>query len=199
MRWLIFILAFMGYGVALAGSAKTKTTAGKNYTSTLNHFLDRQNLEFAVPWQRELVFRFLEQVESMPFNKIAENPATMQKIGKAGMRLLTNKSLMDSISKSDGVNFPVVMSQLMTMFSDMEKMRTERDPKKAAKLRSKVIASLEKLGSDEKLILAIRNTLIANGDFLAKVLVEEGSHNRHSGAERVYRRIVEIRGRKTFG
>ncbi|MDE3269163.1 MAG: hypothetical protein OYH77_02650 [Pseudomonadota bacterium] len=149
-------------------------TVGKRYSKTLDKYLQQRQLQFAVPWQRQFVDQMLERIDELPFNKIAENPATMQKMTRAGTRLLSNRALIDTFAKAEGLDFVSLMARIAGIISDAEKLRFIKDSQEIQKTRERLFANANKLLHDQALQRAARKALIEHGAFLAQVIKEEG-------------------------
>ena len=173
MRLIPVLLYVFTFGFGTAFAQQQDQAAGKRYSSTLDGFLHQQNLSFVVPWQQQFVQTLIERIDELPFNKIAENPLTAQKMSKIGARLLANKDFVSSLAKAEGVDFVSLMTRVAGVISDTEKMRHITNPAELKKTRDRLYANSEKLLSDQALQRALRNSLIKHGDFLAKIVTEE--------------------------
>lgn len=171
---LVATVMFGGASVLHAGAFHGETrAAGKRYSKTLDKFMNKQQLKFAVPWQQQFVHVMLERMDELPFNKIAENPLTIQKMTAAGTRLLSNRAFIDTFAKAEGLDFVSLMARIAGVISDAEKLRFITDPKEVQKTRERLFANAEKLLQDQALQRAARQALIEHGAFLAQVIKEE--------------------------
>ena len=171
---LVFMLTFGGASAlnakALHGESRT---VGERYSKTLDKFMHQQQLKFAVPWQQQFVQQMLERMDELPFNKIAENPLTIQMMTKAGTRLLSNRAFIDTFAKAKDLDFVSLMARIAGIVSDTEKLRFITDSKEIQKTRERLFANTEKLLQDQALQRAARQALIDHGAFLAQVIKEE--------------------------
>lgn len=176
MKILLTVAIVMGASSALyaGGQHGENRVAGKRYSKTLDNFMDRQQLKFAVPWQQQFVHQMLERMDELPFNKIAENPLTVQKMTRAGTRLLSSRSFIDTFAKAKDLDFISLMARIAGIVSDAEKLRFINDPKEVQKTRERLFANAEKLLQDQALHRAVRQALIDHGAFLAQIIKEEG-------------------------
>lgn len=166
MKWLILISSFLVSTIVSAGQVSKSTSSKERWL--------QDNLDIAtIPWEEDDLFNFIEQLGDTPFSKISDNPVVIQKMSRVGTRLLANKELISSIAQAPGVDFLSLMAQATALLSDMEKLRVAKTASEARQIRTRITESLTRLQNNEKLINAARIALIKNGDFLAKVLVEE--------------------------
>ena len=167
MKLVILIGGFLVSTIVSAGQISKKASASKELWL-------QDNLDIAaIPWEEDDLFNFIEQLGDTPFSKISDNPVVVQKMSRVGTRLLANKELISTIAQAPGVDFLSLMAQATALLSDMEKLRVAKTASEAKQIRSRITESLTRLQNNEKLINAARLALIKNGDFLAKVLVEE--------------------------
>lgn len=183
---LVVMLTFGGASAVHAEALQGETrAAGKRYSKTLDKFMNQQQLKFAVPWQQQFVHQMLERMDELPFNKIAENPLTVQKMTRAGTRLLSNRAFIDTFAKAKDLDFIALMTRIAGIASDAEKLRFINDPKEVQRTRERLFANSEKLLQDQALHRAVRQALIEHGAFLAQIIKEE-------------RLITETLGQKGF-
>ena len=145
-------------------------TAGKMYASTL---MNKHNVKFIAPWQEQLISNLLERMDELPFNKIAESPATIHKMNKVGTILLTNKKFINTFAKAEGVDLVSTVALVAGIISDTGRLRLVSDAKEHNKIQKRLFVNVNKVLSDKALAKAARQAVVEHGDFLAKIIREE--------------------------
>ncbi len=146
---------------------------GHHYSISFSQTPEQRQLTSALLGQQMFMLKVLEKEGSKLFSKLAENPATARKLQEVGMRLLSNKNLVNSLLKADGVDMAQVTAQVAALVSaigTLDKAQTTQEENAA---RVGVNNALYDLSVNRNLMAAIMSTLAQEGDFLAKVLVEE--------------------------
>ena len=146
---------------------------GHHYSISFTQTPEQKRLTSTLLGQQMFMLRVLEKEGSRLFAKLAENPATTRKLQEAGMRLLSNKNVVNGLLKADGVDMAEVTAQiaaLVTAISELDNAKTQQAEDAA---RIKVNNALYDLSVNRNLMAAIMSTLAQEGDFLAQVLLEE--------------------------
>ena len=146
---------------------------GHHYSISFSQSPEQKLLTSTLLGQQMFMIRVLEKEGSRLFAKLAENPATARKLQEAGMRLLSNKNVVNGLLKADGVDMAQVTTQiaaLVTAISELDSAKTQQAEDAA---RIKVNNALYDLSVNRNLMAAIMSTLAKEGDFIAQVLLEE--------------------------
>lgn len=146
---------------------------GHHYTISFSQTPEQKKLTSTLLGQQLFMMRVLEKEGSRLFSKLAQNPATARKLQEVGMRLLSNKNLVNSLLKADGVDMAQVTTQvaaLVTAIGTLDNAKTTQEENNA---RIKINNALYDLSVNRNLMAAIMSALAKEGDFLAQVLLEE--------------------------
>ncbi len=158
-----------GINIGLTGG----NVDGHHYSVSFTQTPEQQRLTSALLGQQMFMLRVLEKEGSRLFAKLAENPVTTRKLQEAGMRLLSNKNVVDGLLKADGVDMSQVMTQVTALVAAIGELDAAQDANAENAARIKVNNALYDLSVNRNLMAAIMSTLAKEGDFLAQVLLEE--------------------------
>ena len=146
---------------------------GHHYAISFSQTPEQRRLTNALLGQQMFMMQILEKEGSRMFSHLAQSPTTMRKLQEVGMRLLSNKNLVNSLLKADGVDMAKVTMQvaaLVTAISSLDAAKTTAEENAA---RISINNALYDLSVNRHLMAAIMSTLAKEGDFLAQVLLEE--------------------------
>ena len=146
---------------------------GHHYSISFSQSPEQKQLTSALLGQQMFMMRVLEKEGSRLFSKLAQNPATARKLQEVGMRLLSNKNLVNSLLKADGVDMAQVTSQVAALVSAIGSLDNAKTAKEEEAARIVVNNALYDLSVNRNLMAAIMSALAKEGDFLAQVLLEE--------------------------
>ena len=146
---------------------------GHHYSISFSQSPEQKQLTSALLGQQMFMMRVLEKEGSRLFSKLAQNPATARKLQEVGMRLLSNKNLVNSLLKADGVDMAQVTSQVAALVSAIGSLDNAKTAKEEEAARIVVNNALYDLSVNRNLMAAIMSVLAKEGDFLAQVLLEE--------------------------
>lgn len=146
---------------------------GHHYSISFSQTPEQKQLTSALLGQQMFMLRVLEKEGSRLFSKLAQSPATARKLQEVGMRLLSNKSLVNSLLKADGVDMSEVTAQVATLVAAIGALDSARTSAEENAARIKVNNALYDLSANRNLMAAIMSALAQEGDFLAQVLLEE--------------------------
>ena len=146
---------------------------GHHYSISFSQTPEQKQLTSALLGQQMFMLRVLEKEGSRLFAKLAENPATTRKLQEAGMRLLSNKNVVNGLLKADGVDMGEVTAQIAALVTAIGELDTAKTTRAEDAARIKVNNALYDLSVNRNLMAAIMSTLAKEGDFLARVLLEE--------------------------
>ena len=146
---------------------------GHHYSISFSQTPEQKRLTSALLGQQLFMMRVLEKEGSRLFSKLAQNPATTRKLQEVGMRLLSNKNLVNSLLKADGVDMGQITTQIAALVSAIGEIDNAKTTQEENAARIKVNNALYDLSANRNLMAAIMSTLAKEGDFLAQVLLEE--------------------------
>ena len=146
---------------------------GHHYSISFSQSPEQKQLTLALLGQQMFMMRVLEKEGSRLFSKLAQNPATARKLQEVGMRLLSNKNLVNSLLKADGVDMAQVTSQVAALVSAIGALDNAKTAQEEEAARIMVNNALYDLSVNRNLMAAIMSALAKEGDFLAQVLLEE--------------------------
>ena len=146
---------------------------GHHYAITFSQSPEQRKITEALLGQQEFMLQVLEKESSRLFTKLAESPVTVRKLQEVGMRLLSNKNLVGSLLQADGVDMAQITTQVAALVAAIGELEQARTTKAENAARIKINNALYDLSVNRHLMAAIMSTLAKEGDFLARVLVEE--------------------------
>ena len=146
---------------------------GHHYSISFSQSPEQEQLTSALLGQQLFMLRVLEKEGSRLFSKLAQSPATARKLQEVGMRLLSNKRLVNSLLKADGVDMAQVTAQVAALVTAIGALDNAKTAPAENAARISVNNALYDLSVNRNLMAAIMSTLAQEGDFLAQVLLEE--------------------------
>ena len=146
---------------------------GHHYSISFSQSPEQKRLTSTLLGQQMFMLRVLEKEGSRLFAKLAENPATARKLQEAGMRLLSNKNVVNGLLKADGVDMAQVTMQIAALVTAIGELDAAKTPQAENAARIKVNNALYDLSVNRNLMAAIMSTLAKEGDFIAQVVLEE--------------------------